>query len=141
MANKWLGIDLGDKRIGLAVSDALGMLAHPFRTLFFSKPVILIKELKQIITDEDIYGLVVGIPYTMKGTYSEKTKQVLEMVDFIKEQLSLPVMMIDERLTTKMAETSLHAVGKKSGKNRDIIDQIAAVHILQTYLDSQQREK
>ena len=140
MEKKWLGVDLGEKRIGLAVSDKLGMLAHPLRTLAFTTFANLVHDLICIIKEEQIYGLVVGVPYTMKGTLSKKTEEILTITDKIKKQIPVPVELIDERLTTRMAEASLHAVGKKTGKNRNKIDQIAAVHLLQNFLDSHKRK-
>lgn len=139
MKQKYLGIDLGEKRIGLAVSDELGMLAHPLQTLIFTNIDKLVTDLRKIIEDYNISGMVIGIPYTMKGLHSKKTTEVLNHVGELKEKISVPVFTIDERLTTKMAHDALHAGGKKTGKNRNIIDQIAAVYILQSFLDSQKR--
>ncbi|MBN2423894.1 MAG: Holliday junction resolvase RuvX [Calditrichaceae bacterium] len=139
MKQKYLGIDLGEKRIGLAVSDELGMLAHPLQTLVFTNIDKLVSDLRKIIDDHNISGMVIGIPYTMKGLHSKKTAEILTQVDELKGKISVPVFTIDERLTTKMAQDALHAAGKKTGKSRSIIDQVAAVYILQSFLDSQKR--
>ena len=131
-----LALDIGEKRIGLSISDEMGMYAHPFQTLIFKGISNLVDSLKKIIESEKISELVIGIPYTLKGTLSNKTEEVLKIKQYISEEIMLPIHEIDERLTTKMAEQTLQNVGKKPSKNRDIIDQIAAVHILQSYLDS-----
>lgn len=133
--NKVLALDIGEKRIGLAISDALGMLAHPYSTLNWRGINRLIQELQEIIHDEGIEKIIVGMPYTLKGTSSKKTEEIKKISDLLKEQLQLPVIEQDERLTTKMASDALQAVGKKPSKHRNKIDQIAAVYILQSYLD------
>jgi putative Holliday junction resolvase len=135
MGHKILAADIGERRIGLAISDELGMLAHPYQTLIWNGLKQFIVEIKQIITNEDIIKLVIGMPYTLKGELSEKTEEIKEICTEIRKQINIEVVEIDERLTTKMAERAFHAVGKKPSKNREKIDQIAAVFILQSYLD------
>lgn len=135
MYEKILGIDLGDRRIGLALSDGLGLLAHPMVTLPWMGIEALIKELNQIIDRESVRKLVVGVPFTMKGTHSAKTEQVKNIIEELRQQLEVEIIEMDERLTTKMAEKVFQSLGKKPSKNRDKIDQLAAVFILQSYLD------
>ena len=135
MQRKILAVDIGERRVGLALSDELGMLAHPFKTLQWSGLLNFITSIKQIITSENIDKLVIGIPYTLNGGLSEKTTEIKKIVDQIRNQIDVEVIEIDERLTTKMAMQALHAVGKKPSKNRNTIDQVAAVYILQSYLD------
>ena len=130
-----LALDIGEKRIGLSVSDEMGLFAHPLQTLKFHGIKNLIDSLNEIISSKNITELVIGIPYTLKGTKSVKTEEVLKIKHTISEKINLPINEVDERLTTKMAEQTLRNVGKKPSRNRDIIDQIAATHILQTYLD------
>jgi len=138
---KILALDIGEKRVGLAISDELGIYAHPFETLFFTGIKNLIASLKEIIDSKKITEIVIGIPYTLKGTLSKKTEEILKIKKNISTEINIPIKEIDERLTTKMAEQTLQIVGKKPSKNRNIIDQIAAVHILQTYLDSKDKSK
>lgn len=132
---KILALDIGEKRIGIAVSDALGFMAHPLTTLKWKGPAALVSELKELLAHHDADRIVVGIPYSMKGSRSAKTDQVLEIAAQLRASLPVSVEEIDERLTTRMAERDLHAVSKKPSRHRDKIDQIAAVYILQTYLD------
>ncbi|MCD4691522.1 MAG: Holliday junction resolvase RuvX [Calditrichales bacterium] len=132
---KIIALDIGGKRIGVAVSDGLGMLAHPLTTLKWNGIKKLISDLQEIICEHEAETLVVGIPYTMKGGLSEKTKEVITIFDKLQAALEINLVKIDERLTTKMAENVLHSVGKKPSRHRDKIDQIAAIHILQAYLD------
>lgn len=135
MYEKILGIDMGERRIGLALSDGLGLLAHPLLTLPWKGVENLIKELNRIIDRESVKKLVIGVPFTMKGSHSAKTEQVKNIIEQLRQQLRVEIIEIDERLTTKMAERIFQSLGKQPSKNRDKIDQLAAVFILQTYLD------
>ncbi len=135
MKDKILAIDVGQKRIGVAISDALGMLAHPYKTIRWRTVKALIYELKEIIEQEKIVSIIVGMPYTLKGGHSKKTEEVHVIAEALKDALPVPVLVQDERLTTKMAEDALRSVGKKPSRERQQIDQIAAVYILQSYLD------
>ena len=133
---KILSLDLGTKRIGVAISDELGMLAHPFGVWAWKNINHLIKQLELTIKEQSINNLVVGVPWTLKGTASEKTEEVLKIIDTLNESLNIPVIKIDERLTSKMAQDSLKMMGKKPSRHKSKIDQISAVIILQSYLDS-----
>ncbi len=135
LKEKILALDIGSVRIGVAISDALGLLAHPLKTLKWVNKEALLNEVAGLLKENLVSVLVIGIPYTMKGTESEQTKNVLAISDFLKNTLDVQIELLDERLTTKLAENILKGVNKKASKNRDIIDQIAAANILQTYLD------
>jgi len=135
MQNKLLGLDIGEKRVGVSISDALGMLAHPLKTIAWKNKDALILALKEIIQQEKIVSIVVGMPYTLKGGFSKKTEEISKLVIELKQGLAIPIHIQDERLTTKMAENALRSVGKKPSRERKQIDQIAAVYILQSYLD------
>ncbi len=131
-----MALDIGSVRIGVSVSDGLGMLAHPLTTLKMGKKDKLpLEEIKRLIGEKEVKRLIVGMPYTMKGGDSIQTGKIREYVVELEEALSIPVETIDERLTTKMAADQLRAAGRKSSKSRNIIDQVAAVNILQLYLD------
>lgn len=134
-----LGIDIGTKRIGLALSDELGLFAHPFKTIHWTGINKFVDFLKTTIQEQSISELVIGIPYSMKGNQSAKTDEILKIVNKLKEVIHIPIFQEDERLTTKLAEQSLRSVGKKPSQNRDVIDQIAATYILQSYLDRKLR--
>lgn len=132
---KILALDIGDVRIGVAISDGLGLLAHPLTTLKWNNNETLLNDISNLIKEHKIAAIVLGIPYTMKGTESDQTRKVLKIYEFLKDALDVKVEQQDERLTTKLAENMLKAINKKASRNRDKIDQIAAVNILQTYLD------
>ncbi len=139
MVAKIIALDIGEKRIGTAVSDALGMLAHPLKTIVWKGYNRFVEELKELIAEQEAAALVIGMPYTLKGTASKKTEEVQKLAEQLRASLNLEIIEEDERLTTKMAENALHAVGKKPSRQREKIDQIAAVYILQSYLDRTHR--
>ena len=133
--SRTLSIDYGEKRIGLALSDALKIIAKPFKTLKNTGQESLIKDLKNIIEDNDIDTIVVGLPLTLKGNYSEQTDKVVTFVELIKNQLSVNIDTYDERLSSVEAKRSLIHQGIKTGHNKSEIDKTAAAIFLQSYLD------
>jgi putative Holliday junction resolvase len=135
MHEKIIALDIGSVRIGVAISDALGLMAHPLKTLKWKNEKEFVADVNSILLESHAEKVLVGIPYTMKGENSQQTEKVLKLVEYLKQNLTHTVETIDERLTTQMAHNMLRDVGKKASKNRHIIDQIAAVNILQLYLD------
>ena len=130
-----LGIDYGEKRIGLALSDPLKIIAKPYKTISCSTSSELVSFLKNIIKEKDIDKIIIGIPYTLKNKNSEMTEKVIEFIDFIKNNLSIDVIPYDERLTSQIAKQSLILQGVKTGHNKKDIDKTAAAIFLQNYLD------
>jgi putative Holliday junction resolvase len=134
---RWLGIDYGEKRIGLAISDETETFASPYRTL--SADQRLLPELQQIFERERIGGLVVGLPKNMDGTLGPAAVKVQEFGKKLAAVVpSARIVFWDERLTTAEAQRALHAAGKNTRRSREIIDQVAAQILLQSYLDSLQ---
>lgn len=131
-----LGIDFGDVRIGLALSDLTKTISKPFETIKYTNLEELSQQLKVIIEEKEVDTLVVGIPFNMSGKDTKQTVKVREFVLFIKSIISLPIHLIDERLTSKEAEKTMHILNIKTGHNKGTIDKIAASIILQEYLDS-----
>lgn len=132
-----LGIDYGDARIGLAVSDDLGMLAHPLKTVAGHDQEAAAAEIDAIIRDREIRDLVIGVP--LRGDLTEGSA-VKKVRDFLAKLLlhipdGISVHEIDESFTTQMAMEKLHAVGRNEKNSRKMIDQAAAVEILQVWLD------
>jgi putative Holliday junction resolvase len=137
MKSRWLGIDYGQSRIGLAISDELGYFAHPYRTLQTTGNVI--SEFRAILDREKLSGIVVGLPKNMDGTLGESAvlarkfgQQIAELFPTIK------IVFWDERLTTREAQRALHASGKNAKQSKKVIDQVSAQILLQSYLDSLQ---
>jgi putative Holliday junction resolvase len=137
MTTRLLGIDHGDSRIGLAISDQLGSFAHPYRTLKSGPRVI--EEIRAIAGREQISGIVIGLPRNMDGTLGSSAAKAKSFGEQL--ALVLPTMKIlfwDERLTTQEAQRALHAAGKNIKQSREMIDQVAAQILLQNYLDALQ---
>jgi len=131
-----LGIDVGEARIGLARSDDLGMLAHPLETVH-TKEGNPIKHVAEVITREQVQTVVIGLPRNMSGTYGPAAEKAREFAAKLQALAPCTVKFWDERLTTVAAQKQLHEAGKNVKNSRAVIDQAAAVLILQGYLDSQ----
>ncbi|MBV8143118.1 MAG: Holliday junction resolvase RuvX [Verrucomicrobia bacterium] len=137
MIARLLGLDYGDSRIGLAISDQLGSFAHPYRTLPSGHRVV--EEIRAIVAREQISGIVIGLPRNMDGTLGSSAAKAKTFGEQL--ALALPAIKIlfwDERLTTQEAQRALHAAGKTTRQSRKMIDQVAAQILLQNYLDSLQ---
>lgn len=128
-----MGLDVGEKRIGVAVSDSLGYTAQGISTIKRED----IEELKKIVSDYNIGEIVVGLPKNMDGSIGDQGKKVLDFVEKLKQEIDLPMITWDERLTTKEAEGVLLKADLSRAKRKKVIDKLAAVLILQSYLDSQ----
>jgi len=129
-----LGVDYGDVRVGLALSDTTKLIASPFKTIQNKNSGSLISKLKEIISENDVESIVVGFPIGMKG---QDTNQTVKVKDFTQSlsTLCLPIFMEDERLSSIAAKKSLFIENIKTGHNKEIIDQRAAAIVLQQYLD------
>jgi putative Holliday junction resolvase len=129
-----LGIDLGKARIGVAVSDELGMLAHPVETIPASGDAL--KRVAQIVKEKDAERVIVGLPRHMNGSVGTGATEALAFAEKLRGQVSCEVVTWDERLTTTAANRALRASGRKTRESRAFVDQVAAQMILQGYLDS-----
>ena len=136
-----LSIDYGDKRVGVALSDPLRTIAKPFKTISCSSVDDLVLEIKEIVNQNDVSKIVVGLPLTLKGKFSDQTNKVLSFVDFLKKKISITIDTYDERLSSIQAKRSLIQQGIKTGYNKDSIDQTAAAIFLQGYLDKYDKTK
>ena len=131
-----LGIDVGEARIGLALSDDLGMLAHPLETVK-TKEGNPIKYIAAVVEREKVATVVIGLPRNMNGTYGPAAEKAKEFAAKLQALTPCTVKFWDERLTTVAAQKQLHEAGRNVKNSRAVIDQAAAVLILQGYLDSQ----
>ncbi|MGF1657782.1 MAG: Holliday junction resolvase RuvX [Verrucomicrobiales bacterium] len=133
-----LGIDHGQARVGLAMSDQLGMLAHPLRTLAATPKKRLMAELGALIKEHQIDTIVLGIPRNMDGSFGSSAKLAQEFCEELAKRTKCKIIEWDERLTTIAAHRALQESGRKTKNTKDIVDQVAAQMILQGWLDSQQ---
>lgn len=132
---KILGLDIGEKRIGVAVSDELYMTAQGKTVILRSTLEKDIDKILNIIEAEGIKKIIVGLPINMDGSYGDMVKTVKSFVSFLSDKTSCPVETFDERLSSKMAENVLLEADVSRKKRKNVIDKLAAVNILQTYLD------
>lgn len=136
-----LGLDYGDKRIGVAISDPLGITAQGVAVLGKGETFDQdIKELKRLIKKYDgVDEIVVGLPKTMRGEVGPQAEKVLTFVAALKQEFKLNIATWDERLTTAEAERTLIEAGLSREKRRQVIDKSAAAVILQSYMDHKKR--
>ena len=132
--SRTLGIDFGSKRVGLALSDRLNLIASPYRTLNYISEKELIAQLKSIVYENNIEIFVLGLPINMKGEDTIQTKKVRNFKKLL-SGLGLPVIYEDERLSSISAKNSLVLQNIKTGHHKGAIDRTAAAIILQQYLD------
>lgn len=132
-----LGIDHGEARIGLAISDELGMLAHPLETMHLKEIKDPVAHIAGIITREKIGQIVLGLPRNMDGSYGPAAEKVRAFAEKLKSATPCPLKLWDERLTSVAAQRSLHEAGRNVKNSRAVIDQVAAQMILQGWLDAQ----
>ena len=139
MLTRVLGIDHGEARIGLALSDELGMLAHPLETVPGRDVKAAIARIAELVIERRVEKIVLGLPLRMDGSSGTAVEKVRVFRNGLVKSLPENVIIIesDERLTTVSAWEKLHAAGRNEKNSRHLIDQAAAVEILQDYLDSQ----
>mgnify|MGYP001246576179 FL=1 len=134
--NRILAIDYGDVRIGLAMSDLMQIIAKPYKTIKNTDRNEIFIQLENIIEENNIGKIIVGLPITLKGGHSEQTNKVLSFVKELKLYMKIDIDTYDERLSSFQAKKSLILQGIKTGHNKEQIDQTAAAIFLQGYLDS-----
>jgi putative pre-16S rRNA nuclease len=132
-----LGIDLGRARIGVAVSDELGMLAHPVETIPARGNAA--GRIAEIVREKNAERVVVGLPRHMNGSVGAGAAEALAFVEKLRALVSCEVVTWDERMTTMAANRALRESGQKTRDSRGVVDQVAAQMILQGYLDGLQR--
>jgi putative holliday junction resolvase len=133
-----LGIDFGLKRVGLAVCDPTGTLVSPLKTLERTTRDALFDELLEIIQNEAIETVVVGLPLSLEGDDTLTTRQARNFADSLGRRTDIPVRLMDERLTSAEAEEELNAAGLRGKKKKMALDSQAAVIILRSWLENEQ---
>lgn len=135
---KMLGLDVGSKTIGVAVSDALGWTAQGLKTISWNEKKFgtASKQLQEIIEANNIEKIIVGLPKNMNGTIGERGEKSQQFAKKLNQAFKIPVDLWDERLTTMQAEKVLISADVSRAKRKKVIDKMAAMMILQNYLDS-----
>lgn len=130
-----IGLDVGDKTIGVAASDPMFLLAQPVETIKRTKVKNDINRLKELIEEYEADLLVVGLPKNMNNTIGPQSMKVMSFVDLIKKEIDIEIVYEDERMTTIQSEAVLMDMKVRRENRKKYIDKIAAAFILQTYLD------
>ena len=134
-------MDFGEKRVGLAISDSLGLTSQPLGLIERRSDEQLLYELMGIIRERDVHLLVVGHPVGMSNRDTSRTKRTRRLLKFFRENLDIPVEKWDERLSTTQADRILNEMGTKPSRKKKKRDVIAAQLILQAYLDHQNMKR
>lgn len=140
-APRLMGLDVGDRRIGVAVSDQLGLTAQPVLTLVRSNRKQDLKSLQRLIRRYECVAIVVGNPLYMSGDQSPQAAKAQAFAEMLRQETGLPVHLWDERLTTTEAHRHLHAAGRAGSEHKAVVDQVAAVLILESYLAATKAER
>ena len=134
-----LGLDYGSKTVGVAVSDPLGLTAQRVETIWRKQENKLrrtLARIEELVKEYQAERIVIGLPRNMNYTIGERAEKSLEFGEMVEKRTGLPVIMWDERLTTREAERALMEAGVRRENRKDYLDSVAAVLILQGYLDS-----
>ena len=137
-----MGLDYGDKTVGVAISDVLLLTAQPVTTLQrerWNKLRKTYSSLEQLISEYEVEKIVVGKPLNMNGTEGERVERTRSFIEDLKRRTGLEIIEVDERLTTSEADRILEETGVAHSGRKEYIDKMAAAIILQTYLDTQSR--
>ncbi len=132
---RYIGLDVGDRTIGIAVSDPLGYTAQGITTVRRKSLEQDLQNLKEIFSDYTIEAIVVGLPKNMNGTIGPQAEKVMAFGEALKEEFGLEIVYWDERLTTMAAHRVMIEADFSRKKRKTLVDKIAATYILQGYLD------
>ena len=132
-----IGIDYGTVRIGLALSDPLKIIASGLETI--NNDELAINKIIKIISDSNVERIIIGFPLTLKGEVGSKAEEVERFIEVLKSRTELPIIKLDERFTSVLAQQTIRQLGttkKKKHANKGKVDELAATILLQNYLDS-----
>ncbi|MGO1652164.1 Holliday junction resolvase RuvX [Senegalia sp. (in: firmicutes)] len=131
-----LGLDVGDRTIGVAVSDPLGLTAQGIKTIRRTGIKNDLKEMLNIIEEKSVSKVVIGLPKNMNNTLGPQGEKVKKFAEKLKSKIDIEIVYQDERLSTVSATRTLIEADVSRKKRKDVVDKLAAIYILQTYLDT-----
>lgn len=131
-----MGLDVGDRTIGVAVSDDLGWTAQGVEVIRRKSLEHDLSRLEELVKSHNVEKILVGMPRNMNGTYGPRAELTKQFIEILGERIHLPIVTWDERLSTVSAERALIQADVSRAKRKGVIDKVAAVVILQAYLDS-----
>jgi putative holliday junction resolvase len=135
-----MGLDIGDKRIGVALSDPEDILASPLTTIIRNEDSSAVEKIKEIADANEVNCIVIGLPYSLSGEKSSQTTTTLNFIDKLKSAITIEIITEDDTFSTSVAQRLLSQQGKKKKKNKGDIDAAAAAYILQGYLDKKRMQ-
>lgn len=133
---RYMGLDFGTKTIGVALSDLTHTIAQAQCTIKRRDSQSDIEEIKKLISDNEVSKIVIGMPYNMDGSSGPSVQRVLSFVDLLNKQIDIPIIKVDERMTTILATNILIDTNIRRENRKEHVDKIAASYILQSYLDT-----
>ena len=133
-----LGIDLGSKTVGMAICDYLEIIASPIGTKTIEENNLqeALECVKMVVKERQVEKIVLGLPKNMDGSQGFQSEYCLKFKEMLEKEFSFPIVMHDERLTTKIAQSAMRDTNMRKDKRKDKVDTIAASIILQSYLDT-----
>jgi len=138
---RYLGLDLGTKTLGIAISDALGLIANPMKTIRYTTYEELSLEITSLLKEYEIGGIALGLPKNMDNSMGFASQRSIEFKEFLSKHVDVPVTLVDERLSSVEAEKYLLDADMSRKKRKDHIDAVAASVILNTYLRMKGNDK
>ena len=137
---RYLGLDLGTKTLGIALTDRMGMISNPYTTLKFKETTELIQPLKKLIEEQGVSEIALGLPKNMNNSLGIRAEETIFFKEKLEQELNIEVILEDERLTTKVAESILIQADMSRKKRKKKVDGVSAVIILQSYLDRKENK-
>ena len=139
---RYLGLDLGTKTLGVAITDTTGLIARPLKVIHFPKEdyETALRELQNILDEYDISKIALGLPKNMDGTEGFASERSLKFKEMLESITDIPVTLVDERLTTVLAENILLEADVSRKKRKSVIDGVAAVLILETFIKMEENK-
>lgn len=135
MQERLMGLDYGDSRTGVAVSDLLGITAQGVESIKHTGEKQLLNRLREIIEEYQVKKIVIGLPLNMNATSGARVEKTKKFIEKLKTEFGLEVITIDERLTTVASHRTMTELGVNKNKKKNIVDMMSAVLILQMYMD------
>lgn len=135
MQERLMGLDYGDSRTGVAVSDLLGLTAQGVESIKHTGEKQLINRLRELINEYQVKKIVIGLPLNMNATSGQRVEKTKKFIEKLKSEFGLEVITMDERLTTVASHRTMTELGVSKNKKKNIVDMMSAVLILQMYMD------
>ena len=135
MQERLMGLDYGDSRTGVAVSDLLGITAQGIESIKYTSEKQLIQRLSEIIKEYQVKKIIIGLPLNMNASSGQRVEKTKKFIEKLEKEFGLEVITIDERLTTVASHRTMTELGVKKDKKKNLVDMMSAILILQMYMD------